>query len=610
MYFPHKKPRRHQEQLISDAYNCFTKKNHLLAHAPTGIGKTAASLSPAVTYALEENKTVFFATPKISQHKIAVSEAQRLAENNGLSFMGVDVVGRKYSCPDPVLESTDHSSFYETCKRRRKDESCLYYNNARGNTKKQKSTASLALEKIIDSYGVIKTNEELLQDCGSLKYGGKPFPLCGYEVALQLASRSTLVICDYFHVLHPHISPGFFKTVGKKPEESIVIIDEAQNVASRVRSALSKSLTNFTLKRAVKELSLVNPELKKKIASLSREVKKLSSKKSCVLKQTDLPAWEEDEIEELKLAGLEYLEATNRLRSSCLSIHSFLEQWPIESPELLRISDYRGIHHKCLDASVAVNPLIDNMHSVVGMSGTLLPLKMYRDLLGFAEDRTILKQYPSPFPIENRLSVVSDVVTTRYAKRTDDQFKKIAEELNKGVDAVPGNTAVFFPSYKVMREVLFYFNPNKPVFSQKERMSPSESAQLLNNFRNKKHFGAVLCAVAGGSFAEGVDYPGRDLLAVFIVGVPLSEWNLETQALVDYCEYKFGQGWNYGYLYPAMNRAIQAAGRVIRNEKDRGVVVFMDERFKWANYAKCFSGDSNIVLTRDASYCVNDFFNQ
>jgi DNA excision repair protein ERCC-2 len=176
------------------------------------------------------------------------------------------------------------------------------------------------------------------------------------------------------------------------------------------------------------------------------------------------------------------------------------------------------------------------------------------------------------------------------------------------VDAVPGNVAVFFPSYNVMRAVLSYAKLSKPVFQQKERATPAEMKALLDAFRSKSAFGGVLCAVAGGSAAEGIDYPGRDLIAAIVVGVPLKEWDLETKALVDYYEYKYGAGWNYGYLFPAMSRAIQAAGRVIRSESDRGAIVFLDERFRWANYAKCFPKDLQITLTRDAAYCVEDFF--
>ena len=610
MYFSHERPRPQQKELLEDAYACVSGKKHLLAHAPTGIGKTAAVLSAAISYGLENGKTVFFLTPKISQHKIAVEEARRLAERNKLSFTGADIVGRKYCCPDPLLDSADHASFYEMCARRRKAETCLYHNNARGNSGKQKSEASLALQKIRDSYGTIKSNDELRQECAVFKYAGKPMPLCSYEIAMSLARTSSIVVCDYFHALHPHIAPTFFKKLGKKPEDSIIIIDEAQNVSDRVRDALSHSLSPFALKRAIKEAELMKSPVVKPLRLLLKDTEALVAQKPAPVKQTSLPKWDDDSLEELQQLGLDYIETTNRMKSSCLSIATFLAAWPLESREYLRFNNYKGVHHECLDASVATAEIINSAHSVIAMSGTLTPLEMYRDLLGFDPERTEMRQYSSPFPVENRLNIVSDAVTTRFSKRSDELFARIATEVAKITDAVPGNVAVFFPSYKVMREVLPLYKPNKPVFSQKEDSSPQDAAQLLSQFRANKHFGAVLCAVAGGSFAEGIDYPGRDLIAAVVVGVPLAEWNIEAQALVDYYDFKFGEGWNYGYLYPAMNRAVQAAGRVIRSEDDRGVVVFLDERFKWANYAKCFPKDMEAVLTRDAAYCVAEFFGQ
>ncbi len=610
MYFSHERPRPHQKELIDDVYAAVSERKHLLAHAPTGIGKTAAVLSPAISYALENNKSVFFLTPKISQHQIAVDEVSRLAKLNGLEFTAADIVGRKYSCVDPVLDAADQPSFYEICRRRRKSESCQYYNNARGNSKRQKDAAALAFQKLMEGYGTVMGNSELKEECAGFRYAGRPMPLCAYEISLKIAKQSPVVIADYFHVLHPPIAEHFLKGIGKKLEDSIIIIDEAQNASDRIRSVLSHSLTPFMLTRAIKEAELLKSPLAKELSRLKRDVGRLAEQEPRIIKLNDIPVWGDGALGDLKALGEEYLEATNRMRSACISVYSFLSNWAVGSQEYLRMSNSHGVHHSCLDASISTAGIIASAHSVIAMSGTLLPLEMYRDLLGFEPGRTLMRQYPSPFPRENRVNVVSDTVTTRFAKRSNEQFARIASEVAKVADTVPGNVAVFFPSYRVMREVLASFSPNKPVYSQKERSTPEESAQLLSHFRSNKHFGAVLCAVAGGSFAEGIDYPGRDLLAAIIVGVPLAEWNLETKALVDYYEYKFGEGWNYGYLYPAMNRAIQAAGRVIRSDSDRGAVVLLDERFKWANYAKCFPKDMELLLTRDPAFVVSEFFRQ
>lgn len=380
----------------------------------------------------------------------------------------------------------------------------------------------------------------------------------------------------------------------------------------RLRKTMSSAATAFTARRAVKEAGLVNSPIQAKLEKLERELSKLErmADRESLAKKAMVPEFSDADMGDLLETGLSYVEATNRTRSACLALRSFYERWPTDGPEYLRVArrDNQSVEMVCLDASIASGPVVQEAHSVIAMSGTFTPPEMYRDLLGFPVDRTELREYPSPFPPQNRLNIISDKVTTRFAKRTEENFELIAAEVGKVVDAVPGNVAVFFPSYNVMRAVLSYAKLSKPVFQQKERATPAEMKALIDAFRSKSAFGGVLCAVAGGSAAEGIDYPGRDLIAAIVVGVPLKEWDLETKALVDYYEYKYGAGWNYGYLFPAMSRAIQAAGRVIRSESDRGVIVFLDERFRWANYARCFPKDLQVTFTRDAAFCVEDFF--
>ena len=131
----------------------------------------------------------------------------------------------------------------------------------------------------------------------------------------------------------------------------------------------------------------------------------------------------------------------------------------------------------------------------------------------------------------------------------------------------------------------------------------------MEKFRKQSKQGAVLLGVTGGSLSEGIDFPGKDLLGVIVVGIPLKEPNLETNALIRYYDLKFGKGWDYGYVFPAMSKAVQAAGRVIRDEKDRGVIVFMDDRFSWSRYGKCFPGDFNFtVLESSPAKIVKDFW--
>jgi DNA excision repair protein ERCC-2 len=622
IYFSHAKPRKYQDELIDDVWKCLNEEKHLIAHAPTGIGKTAAVLGPALTYALENAKTVFFLTPKIAQHQVAVDELEALAEKYKLNFRATDLVGRRYMCVDPVLGSSDFEEFYELCKRRRKRENCPYYAFARGFSMREKAEAKMNFEKVTEDYGVVKPHSEILDACERFKNPkGRINPLCAYEIALKLARSSQAIVCDYFHVLSPHAN--IIQKIKKELPDSILIIDETHNVPDRIRRGLSVSLDTFLLKRADQEAKLMGSELTKPVARLARALETLGKEKTkekseALVSVDDLPRFSGDELDELDELGTAYLEGANRQKSSCVKIKRFFEVWDKESPEFLRMirrwktrTGYT-VSRKCLDPSVATAETINSSHCTIAMSGTLTPQEMYRDILGFDADRTEMRAYKSPFPKKNRLNVICDSVTTKYSYRNATEYASIAREVSRVIDTIPGNVAVFFPSYVVMNSVLKTLEPisSKELLVQKESSTPSQTATLLSRFKKNAERGSVLAAVAGGSFAEGMDYPGRELLGVIVVGVPLADFNLETQALIDYYEYKLGSGWNYGYLYPAMSKAIQSAGRCIRNEEDKGTVVFMDKRFLWKNYSRCFPAEMDFVITREPAREVRKFWKE
>jgi DNA excision repair protein ERCC-2 len=592
--------------MMEDAWQCIQQEKHLLAHAPTGIGKTAAVLGPALTQATREDSTVFFVTPKLSQHVIAVKELKRLAEKNKLDFTGVDLIGRKNSCPDPGLEYSDPSSFYEICRKKRKQETCAFYANARGFNAAQKARARVYFEKFMKDYETVESGPRIC----SQSSGFNP-PLCSYELMLRIAEKSNVIICDYSHLFSPHVSRVFLSKTKKKLEGSIVVIDEAQNAPSRIMDGMSLSLTPLGLNRALKEAKKVDSPVKSLVQKWSLALEGLGRKhgKQALLEKKDLPLPSLDELQDLMDTGMDYLEKTGKNRSFCLSVANFFSAWREDREEYARLLNEKGVKYKCLDPSLYTQPVINEARSVIAMSGTLTPLEMYRDVLGFPEN-SLLREYPSPFPSSNKLCLVCDGATTKYSMRSPGEYKKISTLVDEVVASVPGNTAVFFPSYGVMKKVVSFMENERPLLLQKTESTPSQTQDLLEKFKSLKKKGCVLCGVSGGSLAEGVDYPGRDLLCVVVVGVPLAEWNLENQCLISYYEHKFGQGWNYGYLFPAMAKAVQAGGRTVRSETDRGVIVFLDERFAWPDYSKCFPSELEPELASKPGKTVNDFFNK
>jgi len=265
------------------------------------------------------------------------------------------------------------------------------------------------------------------------------------------------------------------------------------------------------------------------------------------------------------------------------------------------------------------------------MSGTLVPLEMYADVLGanskinntgintpnkinnihneFVPSRIVLKEYKSPFPKENRINLFVDKTTTKFTQRNESQFGEIAQVIDSVISQVPGNTIVFFPSFELMENISRTIKTRRQILKQEREMTQEEKTKLVHNFKKLgSGFGGVLLAVSGGSIAEGLDFPGEHLSCAIIAGIPFAKMNAYSNALIEYYEKKFHKGWDYGYNAPAINKALQAAGRVIRTETDRGVCVFLDQRFSEEKYKKFFPRDFEAKKTLEPEKEVKGFF--
>jgi DNA excision repair protein ERCC-2 len=243
------------------------------------------------------------------------------------------------------------------------------------------------------------------------------------------------------------------------------------------------------------------------------------------------------------------------------------------------------------------------------MSGTLTPLHMYSNILGLQQERIMERAYKSPFPPENRLSILVPGLTTKYAARTEYMYQKYAKTISSLIGLVPGNVAAFFPSYGMLGDIAHRLRTSKEKILERQEMDKEERIRLISRLgKVRRAGGGVLLAVQAGSFSEGLDYADNLLDAVIIVGLPLERPNLENQALIDYYDFKFERGWDFGYIFPAMNRALQAAGRCIRSETDRGAIILLDERFKWGNYRKCFPSDFEFIVSETPEKYLTRFF--
>ncbi|MBI4896433.1 MAG: ATP-dependent DNA helicase [Candidatus Aenigmarchaeota archaeon] len=616
--FPFPTIRPEQQLLVNDVTAALASKQHLVAHAPTGLGKTAATLAPAVEYAVREGKTVFFLTSRHSQHQIAIETLRLMKEWSEKNFIATDVIGKKWLCSMVGADTLDMGDFSHYCRSLVREERCRFYAAARTKHRLLTPLASAALDDILRR-----------QPCHAEEFQALSPQFCAYEVLMEMAKRSQVIVGDYFHLFSP-LRETLFIRLGKQLENAIIIVDEAHNLGARIRDLLSRKLTSFSIRAAQQEAEQAGlRDLADSVAELHDILRSLAAQK---LAYDDEVFVQEKELTgdikkhighmtdfttELLDAGEEVLK--EKKKSALHNIGVFLTHWTADDVGFARIikksktkigKPYYSLVHTCLDPMTITKEIADQCHSLILMSGTMQPLDMHAALLGLDPQRTMQRAYLSPFPKKNRLNVIVPDTTTRYAKRSAETYTNIARYVLTCVHAIPGNVAVFYPSYEFRDRVVQEMGGNlKKELVKEIAGSTKENRHLLyDQFVAARERGAVLMAVQGGSFGEGIDFPGTYLNGVIIVGVPLERPDLETKALIDYYDARFKRGWDYGYIYPAMIRSIQAAGRCIRSETDRGVCIFLDERFLWSNYRKVFPPELDMRITKQPELLINDFF--
>jgi len=610
--FPFKAVRDGQREFMQDVENSVSHGKHLMAHAPTGIGKTAAVIASALEFSLKNNKTIFFLTPKHTQHTIVIDTLKKIHGKFKANFTVVDIIGKQWTCPHKVT-NLDSKEFNEFCRAIKREERCKYYSNVRRGKLSEKAKEAIARIKKEPLHA-----EKIAEICSEKN-------LCPYEICTEIGKEASVMVCDYFHIFSPKVRKAFLAKLNKDLENSILIIDEAHNLPGRVRKLLSSNLTEFSLNRAVKEANYLGYEtvaddfrdIAGILKNLGRGMVKGDERKVKEEEFTDaltekIEMRYQDFVETVNDLGEEVLNIPNRHRSYSKTIARFLENWAKEGlgyARILRRGKDTVLSRTCLDPSLSSMKVFDRSYSSVFMSGTLIPVSMYGDVLGLKAERTDLREYESPFPRENRLLLMVPGVTTKFSERSDYMYQRYARIISEITEEIPGNLAVFFPSYQVMNSVGENMKTKKLILTERQGMKKDERIQLCNRLINlADNGGGILLGVQAGSLSEGVDYANNLLDAVIVVGLPLETPTLEVKSLIEYYDFKFERGWDYGYIYPAMNRALQAAGRCIRSETDKGVIVLMDERFSWKNYRKCFPRDFEFITTEIPSKYVRRFF--
>ena len=603
-YFPFQRVREFQKDLMRDVWESIERGENLIAHAPTGLGKTVASLVPAIEFAERKGLDIFFLTPKHTQHRIAVETLRKIKEK-GAGIKAIDIIGKKWLCNFQGLEKLDQNDFAELCSYLKKEEKCPYYNKLFRNGELSKE-AILKIKKLGNSISHAEEAKSICKD------------LCAYELICYAARDANVVVCDYYHIFNPHISKSFLFKIDKSLEDSILIIDEAHLLPTRVRDLLSVYLTTKSIRNARKEAKVLGYEEAEEslriLEKLLREQgeKVLSSNNENFLEVERLEEIFKESFGNIKegmelLREVSYYIKEKKKKSFCSGIarfmESFLEINDAFSLIIKRKEDNIVIKQQCLDASIVTKEIFEKCYASILMSATLEPTSMYKDLLGIEKAKE--RKYISPFPKENKLCIITPLVTSRYSKRREGEYRKFAEYISKIAKEVPGNIAVFFPSYEFRDRVWDFLETERKVLIEERKMSKEKKSNLIKTLENGNDY--LLLAVQGGSFSEGVDFPNNCLKGIIIAGLGLAKPDLETKSLIEYYDKKFGKGWNYAYCYPAIQKAIQASGRAIRSEKDKAVILFLDERFLWKNY-RDFLKSENFIISAGPWNEVRKFF--
>ncbi len=598
--FPFNNYRKGQKNIINDVRECLNNDKNLLLHAPTGLGKTIGVLYPALNYAIKNDLKIFFLTPRHTQQEIVYETVKKINEENNSSIGCISFLGKKKMCNHEASKILMSYEFANFCNNLKKMHACSYYENVK------------KLKKISDFNNM--STEEIMNYC-------KPKKLCSYEIVCRRAEDARVIIGDYYYVFNPFIRQAIFTRIKNELSNNIIIVDEAHNLSNRIRQSCSSTISTYSIKGSIKEAEehefvKTKNDLIKLNQLFNHFRQELRGKEEIYINKerfrNTLSRLTGKELSDIQ-TYLEYLSKEvykENNKSSSHAISEFLKKIINDNKSRILIfrkkKDYCLLENFNMDPRIISKEVINNAHSVLLMSGTLKPLRMHQELLGFNPHNTLMKEYESSFPEENRLVVINDEFSTKYKYRTKNMINKMSEKTAEIVNNSDVNTLLFFPSYKFKERFLKKFTPlsEKTVFQE---TPDTDKNKLLKQF--SEYSGAVLACVIGGSFSEGIDYPGKLAEMAIIIGVPFNPPDLKIKALIKYYDYKFNRGWDYAYTFPALNKAVQAGGRCIRSPDDKGVIILMDNRYKRRHYENVYPNEWNIKIGEDTNSIIN-FLNQ
>ncbi|MDD4346788.1 MAG: ATP-dependent DNA helicase, partial [Desulfitobacteriaceae bacterium] len=570
LQFPFPTYRKGQRELAVAAYRTIVGGKKLFAQAPTGTGKTISVLFPAIK-AMGEGKAakLFYLTAKTITRQVA-EEAFEKMRLSGLKMKTLTLTAKEKICfcEKPVCHP----------------EYCIY---AKGHYDRVNN----AILEAIEEGDYFSRNE--------IEKYAKRHMVCPFELSLDISLLADGIICDYNYVFDPraYLRRFFAESSG----DYVFLIDEAHNLIDRSREMFSAQLFKSDFYKVKKEYKGRNKQLDKVLNNINKfmiEMRKQCGEQGYVITLEE----PKDFINVINkyTAICELMLKENRSLSEdlnflqlyfdVLSFQTIVDFYDERYVTLVE-AQQNEVTFKlfCLDPSFLLGQALQRGRSAIMFSATLSPLEYFREILGGGEEDRLLS-LDSPFDKRNLCVITADNISTKYHNREQTK-QRLSLLIGAFVSHKTGNYIIYFPSYKYMRDVFEEFItafPDITAVEQQSFMSEEQRENFLSSFReNPERTFAAFC-VLGGIFSEGIDLKGSRLIGTVIVSVGLPQLSVQQNIIRDYFNSKNGRGYEYAYMYPGMNKVLQAAGRVIRCESDTGVVLLIDERYGHKNYIRLF----------------------
>ncbi len=585
-----------QKKLIKDVYLSIIRDKRLFIEAPTGVGKTISTIFPTVK-AMGEEKTskIFYLTAKTITRTVA-SDTLNILREDKLSIKSLIITAKEKIC---ILDKPDCNPV--ACER------------AKGH-----------FDRVNDCMFEIINNEDDISREVILDYSEK-HKVCPFEMCLDVSMWTDFIICDYNYAFDPNVY--LRRYFSERKQDYVFLIDEAHNLVDRASSMYSATLYK-------KDLLKIRRLVGKRPAKLNRALTK------CNKDMLDWKReWEKlsliDDISDFAIsltslasAFAEFFESDPEIdeKDEVLQLYfdvlHFINMYELLNDKYLIYLDYSDemdlmIKLLCVDPSDNLKSYLNNIKSGIFFSATLLPIQYYREQLGGRKDDYAIYA-PSPFPVENKLTLIADEVSTRYSRRTAEEYSKILDYIRIFTNGKVGNYLVFFSSYKMMNDIAklaedLSLGELPDLILQKNNMDENEREEFLNEFKENPNTTKVGFCVLGGIFGEGIDLTKDRLIGAVIVGPGLPMVDGQRELLRKYYDERAGKGFDYAYLYQGMNKVLQAAGRVIRTMEDKGAILLLDDRFLYEQYQNLFPREwfpYSVVNKDKLKETIDDFWDK